>query len=220
MAEVERLREINAKADQALKDHEEATKQAKSEQDKRLEALEKQIEDLRAHSNAVEIERSEQADQAKELHAKTLADLQEGHASQIKQLEDRTSALIQEKEASLKTHAMEIEDLKQSSHEREQKLDEAEARFAELQEKMNNLQKQLAAKDTELTDAREVSILPTSSGKQMLKLLLVLKQAAQMSKEIFVQTQEAMELDLNKLKTEHAERLTKLEVDLAKAREA
>lgn len=115
---------------------------------------------------------------------------------------------------------MEIEDLQQSSHEREQKLDEAEARFAELQEKMTNLQKQLAAKDTELTDAREVSILTTSSGKQMLKPLLVLKQAAQMSKEIFVQTQEAMELDLNKLKTEHAEKLTKLEADLAKAREA
>ena len=38
-----------------------------------------------------------------------------------------------------------------------------------------------------------------------------------MSKEIFVQTQEAMELDLNKLKTEHAEKLTKLEADLAKA---
>jgi hypothetical protein len=29
-----------------------------------------------------------------------------------------------------------------------------------------------------------------------------------------------MELDLNKLKTEHAEKLTKLEADLAKAREA
>lgn len=49
---------------------------------------------------------------------------------------------------------------------------------------------------------------------------LVTEQAAEMSKEIFVQTQEAMEADIDKLKTEHAEKLGKLEAELAKAKEA
>lgn len=38
-----------------------------------------------------------------------------------------------------------------------------------------------------------------------------------MSKEIFVQTQEAMEADMNKLQSEHAVKIKMLEADLAKA---
>ena len=41
-----------------------------------------------------------------------------------------------------------------------------------------------------------------------------------MSKDIFVQTQEAMESDINKMKVEYAEKLERLEAELAKAREA